>query len=297
MDGYAWVDVARDGESNMAIDRLLLETAERQQCALMRLYRWSEPTLSLGHFQATVDRGIHSPSAQLPTVLRASGGGAIVHHREWTYAIAIPVGRNKVGAATQLYDLVHDALVAGLRSWGWDASKWTPGCAATPSASAYASPLPSSTDADRALVPQPGCGQTTTKRHDAAFLCFQRRSCGDIVCAGAKVVGSAQRRLGSSVLQHGSILCSKSEFAPELPGLNELPREGTIFASDAADDRRRRFSEKTELKSENFGYDVLSWVVAPLFRSLNVSWTETVGPPDLFKSWSRADAKRGTIWL
>ena len=55
-----------------------------------------------------------------------------------------------------------------------------------------------------------------------AFLCFQRRSDGDLVTRGFKILGSAQRRLKHSLLQHGSLLLGQSAFAPELPGLLEL---------------------------------------------------------------------------
>jgi lipoyl(octanoyl) transferase len=190
------LDPPRSGEENMALDQELLERAERDGCGLLRLYRWSEPTLSLGHFQSLEDRAQHAPSQQLPVVRRRSGGGAIVHDREWTYAVALPLGKSRVGASTELYDTMHDALVKLLRHCGWPAAKWTQACEAAPS-------LPASSTA------QP-------------FLCFQRRHCGDIVCQGHKVVGSAQRRLGRSVLQHGSILLDTSPAAPELPGLQTL---------------------------------------------------------------------------
>lgn len=207
MDTIAYVDRARPGEENMAIDRQLLEAAERTGCTYVRLYRWSEPTLSLGHFQAGIDRNLHPASRDLAMVVRASGGGAIVHDQEWTYSIAMPVGRNKIGASKDLYDVVHGALVDGLRSLGWDASQWTKPCSVD-------EPVKKSHE----LI---ACGGSKSSE---PLLCFQRRSCGDIVCEGYKVVGSAQRRLGASVLQHGSILCEQSRFAPELPGLNELPR-------------------------------------------------------------------------
>ncbi len=198
MDTVAYVDRARPGQENMDIDRQLLEAAERTGSAYVRLYQWSEPTLSLGHFQAGIDRNLHMPSRDLPMVLRASGGGAIVHDQEWTYSIALPVGRNKIGASKELYDLVHGALVDGLRGLGWDASQWTKPCAV---------------DVHERNSDEPiACGGS---RPTEPLLCFERRSCGDIVCEGWKVVGSAQRRLGSSVLQHGSILCSRSAFAPE----------------------------------------------------------------------------------
>ena len=270
MDAYAYIDIARDGETNMAIDRRLLEMAERERCAIVRLYRWSEPTLSLGHFQATVDRSAHQPSASLPCVLRASGGGAIVHDQEWTYSIAAPVGANRVGAAIHLYELVHDALVAGLRNLGWDARKVGGKCDDQTIASVASSA---------------GRGRAASAAQHAAFLCFQRRSCGDIVVGNIKVVGSAQRRLGNSVLQHGSILCAASDYAPELPGLADLSKALPARLSTTSE-TTRRFSKKSELKSEKFGYDVLSWVVAPLLESLSIASVKNEVPAGLIEARS-----------
>jgi lipoate-protein ligase A len=54
------------------------------------------------------------------------------------------------------------------------------------------------------------------------FLCFLDRDPEDLVLGGSKVVGSAQRRRPSAVLQHGSILRRRSEVVPELAGLREL---------------------------------------------------------------------------
>jgi lipoate-protein ligase A len=66
--------------------------------------------------------------------------------------------------------------------------------------------------------------QTTSKTPvcEEAFLCFQRRAGGDILLGEAKICGSAQRRFRRGVLQHGTLLWSRSPFAPELLGLKEL---------------------------------------------------------------------------
>jgi len=58
--------------------------------------------------------------------------------------------------------------------------------------------------------------------NESAFLCFERRSPGDVLVAGMKVGGSAQRRNRGALLQHGSVLLRGSSFAPELPGIAEL---------------------------------------------------------------------------
>lgn len=251
MDTIAYVDRARPGAENMAIDRQLLEAAERTGRAYVRLYRWSEPTLSLGHFQAGIDRNLHSASRDLAVVVRASGGGAIIHDHEWTYSIAMPVGRNKIGASKDLYDVVHGALVEGLRELGWDVSQWTKQCVVDGLAGSSDAPI--------------ACGGSKLSE---PLLCFQRRSCGDIVCEGYKVVGSAQRRLGASVMQHGSILCRQSAFSPELPGLSELPRSLSrrALAPVSATDNppNSTLAKDSPIDMETFGSVVLSWVTTPL---------------------------------
>jgi lipoate-protein ligase A len=52
-------------------------------------------------------------------------------------------------------------------------------------------------------------------------LCFLDQTPGDLLAAGAKIVGSAQRKHRGALLQHGGILLKQSEFTPTLPGLRE----------------------------------------------------------------------------
>jgi len=59
-------------------------------------------------------------------------------------------------------------------------------------------------------------------RDEEPFLCFQRRSPGDVVLGAAKIAGSAQRRRRGAVLQHGSVILGRSPAAPELPGIEDL---------------------------------------------------------------------------
>ena len=44
----------------------------------------------------------------------------------------------------------------------------------------------------------------------------------DVVVGTDKILGSAQRRRRGAVLQHGSLVLRKSEFAPQFPGLFDL---------------------------------------------------------------------------
>ncbi len=80
MDCFTLVDRPRPGWENMGLDDFMLEQAAERSRLCVRLYRWANPTLSLGYFQPYADRELHAPSANLDVVRRATGGGAIVHH-------------------------------------------------------------------------------------------------------------------------------------------------------------------------------------------------------------------------
>ncbi|MEN6493699.1 MAG: hypothetical protein ABFD16_05355, partial [Thermoguttaceae bacterium] len=180
------IDPPAPGAWNMAVDEVLLEWAAETGGCSWRFYRWEEPTLSLGYFQTYDDRWQHAASSKCPVVRRASGGGAILHDLELTYSCVWPQEHHLAAGRLQLYEAVHASLVELLASYGV-----------------------------RASLCDPALGQRATP----PFLCFQRRSPGDLLVGPIKVAGSAQRRLRGAVLQHGSILLARSLAAPELDGL------------------------------------------------------------------------------
>ncbi len=228
MHGYALIDIPRSGVENMALDQRMLEMAAERQCIMLRVYQWSEPTLSLGYFQPYAQRLSHSPSSQIDVVRRSTGGGAIVHHEDWTYCIAVPealsfgsagqshVAAKNIGASPALYDCMHDAVVDWLNELGMAVRKWTQACAVE-----YHKNSASSTSSE-----------VRASGEKTPFLCFERRSCGDVVWGDEKVMGSAQRRIPGAVLQHGSLLLAPSPHAPSLSGLDlashTLPVDATI---------------------------------------------------------------------
>ncbi|MCA9076830.1 MAG: hypothetical protein KDA93_17520 [Planctomycetaceae bacterium] len=173
------------GAVNMAVDEVLLESALADGRPTLRWYQWEEPTLSLGHFQADDDSTIDARFSGLPRVRRLSGGGAILHDREWTYSIALGPQHPLSEAPRQLYLQVHQTVVEVLQRFQISASLRG--------------------QADRAL--------------DHHFLCFSRGDANDVVVGQNKVLGSAQRRRHGGVLQHGALLIKASEHAPEFPGV------------------------------------------------------------------------------
>ena len=181
---------ARSGSWNMAVDQVLLESVQLDQLPCLRLYQWNEPTISLGYFQQFADREQHPASLSCPVVRRATGGGAICHDQEVTYSLVIPVEQLPNQNCQHLYTLVHQTIIDQLQQHNIHGEL-------------RYSPDPSVTS------PQP-------------FLCFQRKTNGDILINSQKVGGSAQRRQRGVVLQHGSLLLNRSPLAPEIAGINQL---------------------------------------------------------------------------
>ena len=201
------IDPPASGTWNMAVDEAILVSAG-QGVTTLRFYQWNEPTLSLGYFQAAGEREGHAASRDCPLVRRASGGGAIVHDRELTYCLAAPIVERFGRQANALYDTVHNTLVETLAEFGVRARLHAPA----------------------AINARPA---------SQAFLCFQRRTRGDVLCGEAKIAGSAQRRQRGGLVQHGSILLSRSPCAQELPGV-----EQTTGIRLAADDLARRLAAR-----------------------------------------------------
>ncbi len=181
-------DSNRSGSLNMAIDEYLLEAAQERDVCAVRIYGWDEATVSLGYFQKSDELNDHGRFAGLPVVRRLSGGGAILHHLEVTYSCVLPAGHPLANMASELYPVIHHAIIDVLDSAGVNASL-------------------------RGDIESP---------QDEPFLCFSRGDRNDIMLNGTKIVGSAQRRRRGVVLQHGSIILGQSPFAEEIPGIGDL---------------------------------------------------------------------------
>jgi lipoate-protein ligase A len=162
--------VGRSGEHNMARDQALLEEVARCGGAYLRFYRWDPPTLSVGRNQPITFTGV-------ALVRRPTGGQAVWHDKEVTYAVVAPVER--FGSLRRAYCEIHSRLAKALRSLGADVELATARPPIRPSA------RPAS--------------------------CFAMPAGGEILVHGKKLVGSAQVRRGNAFLQHGSILLDGSQ--------------------------------------------------------------------------------------
>ena len=169
----------RSGAANMAIDAGLLAEAARTGRAFLRLYRFDPPCLSLGRNQAAAhyDRAAIAQRG-LDVVRRPTGGWAVWHEYELTYAVAAPVAA--FGSLRHAYYTIHERIAVALRSLGADATL------------APHQPPPSG-------------------RVDQPASCFATPVGGEVLIAGRKLVGSAQVRKRRAFLQHGSILLDGSQ--------------------------------------------------------------------------------------
>ena len=191
---------AADGPTNMAADDVMLDSAADAGVASLRFYGWTEPTVSLGYFQPAAVRLDVPGLADLSWVRRATGGAAIVHHHELTYALALQAGKDWHGDEPwpcRFHHLIRDVLDDfGVKS--------------------------------RAVV----CGE---EKKLGEVLCFLHQTPGDLLVDGLKVAGSAQRKRRGALLQHGSILLRRSEHAPMLPGIDDLAGRGVFTPEGLAD--------------------------------------------------------------
>jgi len=160
------------GELNMARDHALARELGKGE-GVLRLYRWDPPTISFGRNEPS--RGRYDLAAArragVAFVRRPTGGRAVFHHRELTYALIFPA--KAFGGLKAAYRLINQGLLEGIRSLG--------------AAAELADPQGPS------LPPDAG-------------PCFRQPAQGEVTAGGRKLIGSAQVRLDGAVLQHGSII-------------------------------------------------------------------------------------------
>jgi lipoyl(octanoyl) transferase len=173
----------RPGAENMAVDEALLAEAGRTGSAFLRLYRFDPPCLSFGRNEPATVRYDREAIARagLDVVRRPTGGRAVWHAHEVTYAVAAPIAAFGRGSLRDSYIAIHSRLAAALRALG----------------------VPATLASDRMTV-GPSDGWT-------AGPCFATSVGGEILAGGRKLVGSAQVRRGNAFLQHGSILLAGSQ--------------------------------------------------------------------------------------
>jgi lipoate-protein ligase A len=167
------------GPAQMAIDESLFECLNPGSSPILRFYSWNAPTLSLGRFQdyKKVVAEAFCVHNNIDVVRRLTGGRAVLHHLEATYAVAAPLDRGffRGHSLQQTYRRIAAALNRGLEMMG----------------------------VQRALIAVDAPAQHPLR---GGGQCFVSVSKYEIAENARKIIGSAQRRASDRFLQHGSIL-------------------------------------------------------------------------------------------
>jgi lipoate-protein ligase A len=190
---YLQLDEPASGAHNMARDLALLAAVHAGGPPILRLYGWQPACLSLGAAQPAEELNLAAARPLgIDIVRRPSGGGAVLHQWEWTYAVIAPltdplVAGRPLEAFRRIAGLMQDSLTRlGLRL--------------------------------DPLIPTP-------PRRSAA--CFAYRSAYELSVNGRKLGGSAQLRRHGVLLHHGSILLDVDPVAHHAL----FPEADTILAN------------------------------------------------------------------
>ena len=171
---------ALPGDYNMALDVAIAHpVAPLNAKPVLRLYSWKPYAISLGFHQSVKEINTQLCARQgIDVVFRPTGGRAILHAQELTYSVMLPASSTFYHKEVlPVYDILSKCLVRGLKTLGipvvFERSEKTP---------------------------------KDFSRGELSSICYASSIQHEIGVDGKKLVGSAQRRYGDTVLQHGSIL-------------------------------------------------------------------------------------------
>ena len=203
------------GEACMRGDAELLEAQTDDVPVTLRLYTWIRPTVSVGFMQRPEELlDLEACRAGgIDVVRRPTGGRAILHWEEITYAVVASTHDARFGTSlASAHDVIGQCLAAALARLGIEAERSRPG-----------------RDPGRLGLRQP---------------CFASTGRSELLVGGRKLVGSAQRRRAHAFLQHGSLL-----IGPAHEGLVDLLRDARRDARVAAEMRDRLRRDTTTLRA------------------------------------------------
>jgi len=169
-----------DGTTNMSIDLALARCMlSNSHYPILRIYGWNPPAISLGYHQKMRDIDLQKCQRDgIDVVYRPTGGRAILHANELTYAVILPKSsRYYHKEISKVYEIISLCLISALKQLNvnvnFERARNTP---------------------------------MNFSRGELSTICYASTIQHEISYNGKKLVGSAQRRFDNVVLQHGSIL-------------------------------------------------------------------------------------------
>ena len=240
------ISPAYPGKLNMAVDEVLLENAgSPNRLPILRLYTWQPACLSIGYAQPISDvdlSALHANGWDL--VRRPTGGRAILHADELTYAIIGSQNEPRLsGGVLESYRIISRALLSILHRIGIQAE----------ASSNQDSTIPSREN--QSIDPNP--------------VCFEVPSNYEITFQGKKIIGSAQARRKEGILQHGSIPIS-GDLTRIISALN-FPT--SLDRKTATDRLILRASTLESLIGYSISWDILAAHTVEAFeQALNINF-------------------------
>src|SRR2546422_10508599 len=212
------IDGPIDGIRNMAIDAALLDEVDSSSDlrTIVRFYGWVRPTVSLGRNQ-TIDKAVDTEyciANGIDVVHRPTGGRAVLHDDELTYAVISNDSSFFGDTIYGNYKRVSEALCLGYTRLGVPA------------------------------VLAPDTRKTNPASNGGDPPCFLSPARYELMVGGRKIVGSAQRRVRRSFLQHGSmpVTCNRDNLAratgvtDSAPLLMEMAGVRVVFSAPSPHD-------------------------------------------------------------
>jgi len=212
---------------------------------VLRVYQWKPYCISLGANQDynSVNQNKASDDG-LDIVKRPTGGRAILHAEELTYSVVYPISDDK--SPKQIYRIINLALKKGLTIYN---------------------PLLDKIELEHSQPHFP-----TFYKDAKSTLCFAVSAMNELNYQGKKVVGSAQRKIGNVILQHGSILCG--DFHKRIIAYLNLPFEKLEEIKNEID---QTTTELEAILGEEINYRKLSDAIKEGFENhFNVKLEEEI---------------------
>jgi lipoate-protein ligase A len=234
---------SNSGKFNMDYDLDLVRSFSGSP--VLRVYQWEPYCISLGANQDfnSIDQKKTSADG-LDVVKRPTGGRAILHAEELTYSVVYPVSDEK--SPKQIYREINLALKNGLINYNLSLEKI------------------------KLEHTQPHF--PSFYKEEKSTICFAVSAMNELNYQGKKLAGSAQRKIGNIILQHGSILCGG--FHKKIIDYLNLP-------SDKLEEIKNEIGQTTtELETildEKINYQRLSRAIKKGFENhFNIKFEEEI---------------------
>lgn len=231
------------GSINMDFDMELVSSFSGKP--ILRVYQWKPFCISLGANQDFNSINLKKVNEDgLDIVKRPTGGRAILHAEELTYSVVYPVSAEKT--PKQIYREINLALKNGLKSYH---SKF-----------------------EEIELEHTQPHFPSFYKDERSTLCFAVAALNELNYHGKKVVGSAQRKIGNIILQHGSILCGS--FHKKIIDYLNLPIK---MLEELKNEIEKTTTELDAILGERIDYNQLSEAIKKGFENhFNIKFEEKI---------------------